>query len=266
VTGLLRTAKLLLLVLTLAAASGCATLPADATAVQKIDPFENWNRKVFSFNDALDEAILKPVATFYVDVVPQLVRTGVSNFFANFADVRTAVNNLLQGKIEEAFDDGVRVGVNSTLGLLGIFDVASEMGIDRHFEDFGQTLGVWGFDTGAYLVWPLLGSSTVRDSLALPFDYLISPAYLINDASSKWLIWGLQLVNTRAGLLGASRLIDEIALDKYTFVRDAFLQRRRSLVFDGDEPPPKEGDAPPPENEPSSEPKAPASPASQPLP
>ena len=221
----------------LALLAGCATVREATSPGQRLDPFENGNRKVFAFNEALDKNVLKPVATVYSNVVPQPVRRSVGNFFGNFADAWSAVNNLLQGKAEAASRDVVRFTTNSVFGVFGLFDVASEMGLDHQYEDFGQTLGHWGVGAGAYLVLPLLGPSTVRDTAALPLDASATPALLFNHTVDKLGIFTLQLVNTRANLLGASRVLDDIALDKYTFVRDAYLQRRRSLVFDGDEPP-----------------------------
>jgi len=216
---------------------GCATVQqARGGPGQKLDPWESWNRKVFAFNEDLDKYVLKPVATGYSKVVPQPVRRGVDNFFANAADAWSAVNNILQGKGQAAFEDVVRVTTNSFFGIGGIFDVASEIGIERHKEDFGQTLGRWGFGAGAYIVWPLLGPSTVRDSIAMPLDRAASPALLINDGQAQVGLTVLQIVNTRANLLGASQVLDDIALDKYTFLRDAYLQRRRSLVYDGNGP------------------------------
>ncbi len=216
---------------------GCATVQqARGGPGQKLDPWENWNRKVFAFNEGLDKYVLKPAATAYANVVPQPVRRGVDNFFANAADAWSAVNNVLQGKGQAAFEDVVRVTTNSFFGIGGIFDVASEIGIERHKEDFGQTLGRWGFGAGAYIVWPLLGPSTVRDSIALPLDRAASPALLINDGQTQFGLTALQIVNARANLLGASQVLDDIALDKYTFLRDAYLQRRRSLVYDGNGP------------------------------
>ena len=218
--------------------SACATLKdARGGAGQKLDPWENWNRKVFAFNEALDANVLKPVATVYAKVVPQFVRRSVDNFFANAADAWSAVNNILQAKWEPAFQDTVRFTTNSVFGFFGLLDIASEMGLDHHYEDFGQTLGRWGVGPGAYVVWPLFGPSTVRDSIALPLDRSVSPALVINNGSGQWGITVLQVINTRANLLGASQLLDDIALDKYSFLRDAYLQRRRSLIFDGDEPP-----------------------------
>ncbi len=226
------------------ALQACSTTGAK-TPGARLDPWESWNRKVFSFNESLDEKVLKPTATVYSNVVPQPVRSGIDNFFANAADAWSAVNNILQGKFADGFSDVIRFGTNSVFGLGGFLDVATEAGLDRHHEDFGQTLGRWGVGAGAYIVWPLFGPSSVRESFALPFDRAVSPALVINDGAVKWEITTLQLINTRAGLLGASKVLDDIALYKYTFVRDAYLQRRRSLVYDGDAPePPDESKSP----------------------
>lgn len=211
--------------------AGCASL--GRSPGQQLDPWENWNRKVFTFNEGLDEKVIKPVATGYRKVVPAFVRTGIGNVFNNIADGWSAINNLLQGKVEGAYYDTVRFTVNSAFGFLGILDIASEMGIDHQYEDFGQTLGHWGMRPGAYIVWPLLGPSTVRESVALPLDRSATPAVLFHDGSSQFSITALQIINTRANYLNASRVLDDIALDKYSFVRDAYLARRRSLVFDG---------------------------------
>jgi len=220
-----------------AALAGCTTIQqARAGPGQKLDPWENFNRKVFAFNEGLDAHLLKPVATAYVNVVPQPLRISVGNFFGNIRDALSGVNNVLQGKFQKAADDMTRVGTNTVFGMFGAIDVASEMGFDHNYEDFGQTLGRWGFGAGAYLVIPVLGPSSVRDAVALPLDVSASPAWLINDGSTKLGVSLLSLVNTRASLLGATNVIDEISLDKYTFIRDAYLQRRRSLVFDGDVP------------------------------
>jgi phospholipid-binding lipoprotein MlaA len=228
--------------------SGCSTLKAARGGPgQKLDPWENWNRKVFAFNEGLDVHFLKPIATAYSNVVPQLVRRGVENFFTNAADAWSSVNNVLQGKFEAALQDMVRFNTNTVFGFLGVLDIASEMGLEHHYEDFGQTLGRWGVGAGAYIVWPLFGPSTVRETVALPLDRAVSPALVINDGGTQFGISALQIINLRAGLLGASKVLDDIALDKYTFLRDAYLQRRRSLQFDGDEPPEREApDAPAP--------------------
>jgi phospholipid-binding lipoprotein MlaA len=217
--------------------AGCTTLrDARGGPGQRLDPWENWNRKVFNFNEEVDRAVLKPVATAYTNVVPQPVRRGVGNFFGNFADAWSAVNNMLQGKFKAGLDDATRVGANTLFGLLGVLDVASEMGLEHHYEDFGQTLGHYGVGAGAYIVLPVLGPSTVRDAAAMPVDRAVSPTTFSNSTGTQIGVTLLQIVNTRAGLLGATRVIDDISLDKYTFVRDAYLQRRRSLVFDGDAP------------------------------
>ncbi len=219
------------------ALAGCATIREGRGGPgQRLDPWENWNRKVFNFNEDLDNAFLKPVATAYTEILPEGVRRGVSNFYANFSDGWSAVNNMLQGKFALGFEDVTRVITNTLFGLGGVFDVASEMGIDHKYEDFGQTLGHYGVGAGAYVVLPILGPSTVRDTAALPLDRLASPPAFVDSTGWSIGLAGLQLVSTRASLLGATRVIDEIALDKYTFIRDAYLQRRRSLIFDGDVP------------------------------
>lgn len=227
-----------LVLLALLACTGCASIvKPGATPVTDNDPFEDWNRKVFAFNESLDENLLRPIAAVWTEALPQPVRTGVGNFYANLADAWSAVNNLLQGKPVAAVAVAFRFGVNTLFGFGGVLDLASEMDIDRHFEDFGQTLAVWGFDSGPYLVWPVLGPSTVRDSVALPLNYAASPMYVFNlDLVGQFGVWSVQLVNTRAGLLDTTRLLDTIALDRYAFIRDAYLQRRRSLIFDGEVP------------------------------
>jgi len=235
--------------------TGCATTQDPKTPAQQADPWEHWNRKVFSFNDTLDEAVLKPVATAYTNVVPQPVRRGITNFFGNFSDAWAAINNLLQGKVNDSLQDVMRVGTNTLFGLGGVIDVAGEAGLDRHNEDFGQTLGRWGLAAGPYVVWPLLGPSTVRDSFALPLDRSVSPALAVSGDTARLLLTGLGFVDERAGLLNATRVLDDIALDRYTFVRDAYLQRRRSLVYDGDVP------ESPPDEEPGTEEATPPSPA-----
>jgi phospholipid-binding lipoprotein MlaA len=186
--------------------------------------------------------VLEPVATGYSNVVPRPVRNGIDNLFGNAADAWSAVNNFLQGKFNNGFQDVIRFGTNTVFGLFGVLDVATEFGVDHQYEDFGQTLGTWGFGPGAYVVWPLLGPSSIRESVAMPLDRAVSPALAVNDGAVKWELTGLQIINTRANLLGASRVLDDIALDKYTFLRDAYLQRRRSLVYDGDAPPSQSDD------------------------
>lgn len=250
-----RAGRAMLALAVLVSAVGCASVggtQAPQSAGQKLDPWQNWNRKVFTFNERLDENVLKPVATAYQKVVPSFVRTAVHNFFGNAEDAWSAVNHLLQGKIQSAFEMMVRFNTNTVFGFGGLLDIASEAGLERQPEDFGQTLGRWGFPAGAYIVWPVLGPSSVRDSAALPLDRMATPAVVFNNYVDELGILSLQLVDTRANLLSASRVIDDIALDKYTFMRDAYLARRRSLVYDGS-PPEREAvddaekDLPPPD-------------------
>lgn len=228
-----RACALSALVLSVAALQGCAT-------AQNKDPLEPFNRKVFSFNEAVDNAVLKPVATGYVNVTPKLMRTGISNFVNNIKDVWSAINLVLQGRPGEAAQEVLRVSLNSTLGLAGFIDIARPMGLDRHNEDFGQTLAVWGVPQGAYLVLPLLGPSSTRDVADLPGSWYFSPSALFREPRDANPVRVLTIVNARAELLGASNLFGDIALDRYAFLRDAYLQRRVSLVYNGD--PPDDGD------------------------
>ena len=218
--------------LLLSGAAGCAT----TNASDPRDPAEGFNRAVFSFNDKFDEAIGKPVATAYRDVVPDQGRYWVRNFFANIADLWIGANNLLQGKPLDAISDWGRFGFNTTLGLFGINDVASEMGIEKHDEDFGQTFGRWGIGDGPYLVWPFIGSSTLRDSAGLVLDFHFDPVVQHDPKGVRYAAVVLRAISKRADLLDASRILEEAALDKYVFQRDAYLQRRRSLIYDGNPP------------------------------
>lgn len=216
--------------LLVAVAAGCAT-NGDPR-----DPIEGFNRAMFGFNEAFDEAIGKPVATAYRDVIPDPVRTWVRNFFANIGDLFIGANNLLQGKPGEALSDWARFAFNTTLGLLGINDIASEMGFEKHDEDFGQTFGRWGAPDGAYIVWPFLGPSTLRDTVGLVFDIGLDPVWRHEPRDPRRFMLTLRAVGRRADLLDASRILEEAALDKYVFQRDAYLQRRRSLIYDGNPP------------------------------
>ncbi|MDR7269008.1 phospholipid-binding lipoprotein MlaA [Pelomonas saccharophila] len=200
---------------------------------QRLDPWESWNRKVFAFNEKLDETVLKPVATAYTEIVPSPIRTGIDNFFGNIGDAWSAVNLFLQGRFKAGVEQGMRFAVNSTLGLAGVLDIATEAGLEKNSQDFGKTLGKWGMGTGAYIVWPLFGPSSVRDSLALPVDWQASPGVIFDDGRKKVAITALSLINTRSNFLRAGEMLDGIALDKYTFYRDAYLQRRGS--FDDDD-------------------------------
>lgn len=190
------------------------------------DPWERWNRKVFNFNEKLDENVLRPVATAYSNLVPSPARQAVDNFFGNFSDAWSAVNLFLQGRLKTGAQQTMRVAVNSVLGLGGLIDIATPAGLEKTSEDLGRTLGYWGVKTGPYIVWPLLGPSSLRDSVALPANIYYSPAYLFEEGEYKFGISALQIINTRAGLLKVTDMLDGIALDKYTFVRDAYLQRR----------------------------------------
>ena len=215
-----------------AVVSGCAATGAQ----QSSDPWEGLNRKTYAFNDALDRAVLKPVAEGYVKVVPGFARQGVSNFYSNLEDVGTSLNNFLQGKPKDGLVDAGRFVVNTVFGVFGLWDVATPMGLEKHYEDFGQTLGVWGVQPGPYLVLPLMGPSTLRDAPAKVVDPSWYYSTAIDNNTIYWSFWTLGLVNTRAGLLQAERVLDEAALDKYSFIRDGWLQRRRSQVYDGSPP------------------------------
>ena len=194
------------------------------------------NRQVMRFNDAVDDAVLRPAATVYQKVLPSPVRTGVNNFFGNLSDVWSFANNVAQLKLQNSAQTAMRVSVNTVFGLGGILDIATEAGIDRHFEDFGQTLGHWGVPSGPYLVLPLLGPSTVRDASALIVDVRGDPVDYISDIPVRNSLYALRLIDLRANLLRVGQLLGDAALDKYSFTRDAFLQRRRSEVHDGDLP------------------------------
>jgi phospholipid-binding lipoprotein MlaA len=222
---------LLLLLITLLA-SGCSSVQV----ADKRDPWEGFNRSMYTFNDTLDKAIIKPLATGYEKVVPKPVNNGISNFFSNLDDVVVLVNDILQLKFEQTLSDFGRITFNTTFGLFGLFDVATSMDLPKHNEDFGQTLGYWGVGSGPYVVLPFLGPSTLRDSAALPVDWEIDPLLRVSDKETKWSLVALDKLDTRAGLLRASRILDTAALDPYTFMRDAYLQRRRNLVYDGNPP------------------------------
>ena len=204
------------------------------------DPLEPLNRGIYHFNDGVDNLLVKPVATVYQGVVPQIVRTGVSNFFSNIGDVIVALNNLLQGKFAHALSDVGRIAVNTTAGLLGVFDVATEIGLEKHNEDFGQTLGYWGIADGPYLVLPFLGPSSFRDTVGWLVDFKTDPITYVNPSRDRNILWGTRFVSRRAELLETSKILDTAALDPYEFLRDAYLQRRRNLVFDGNPPPDKD--------------------------
>lgn len=213
-------------VLVYAALAGCATVAEPVGEPNPADPWEGMNRKVFAFNDALDDKVLKPTATVYEKVVPTVVRDGVNNFFNNLTDAWSAANWLLQGEISKGVAQGARFAWNSTIGVAGVWDASSYFGLDRNSQDFGQTLGAWGVGMGPYLVLPLVGPSSVRDTVALPVNRLAGSSAWFHSPSAKLNSAVLDVVSTRASLLKAGDLVDGIALDKYTFFRDAYLQRR----------------------------------------
>jgi phospholipid-binding lipoprotein MlaA len=217
--------------------AGCAT-----SGVNPADPLERFNRVVFSFNDAADKAVIQPVARAYRGVLPGIVRTGVSNFFSNLEDVWTSVNDVLQGKFQQGVDDFGRFLFNSTFGIAGVFDFAAELGFQKHNEDFGQTLGSWGVGSGAYLVLPILGPSTIRDGFSLLLDTRADLVFYIDGVPVHNSLYATRAISNRANLLDASSVIEQAALDKYLFVREAWLQRRRNLVYDGN--PPREREEP----------------------
>lgn len=227
------------------------------------DPLEPINRAIYHVNDGLDNLLLKPAATIYTGIVPELVRTGVTNFFSNLYDILTALNNLLQGKFGNALSDAGRIVLNSTVGVGGLVDIATEVGLEKHKEDFGQTLGFWGLGDGPYLQLPLFGPSSLRDGVGLFVDLKLDPVYWIwyHDVPTRNSLWGLNLINTRANLLDSTKILEEAALDPYEFQRDAYLQRRRNLVYDGNPPPTKDDDLPDIKTKPRSEADEPAGPS-----
>jgi phospholipid-binding lipoprotein MlaA len=200
------------------------------------DPLEGWNRGVYKFNDKVDDYLARPVAETYEDWVPREIRDRVRNFFGNLADPFIGVNNMLQGKFAEGLDDWARFLLNTTVGLVGIHDVATDLGLEKHNEDFGQTFGRWGAGTGPYLVLPIFGSSNLRDGVGLAADMVTDPLSEVRPIDLRNSAIATRAVQTRADLLGASRILGEAALDRYVFQRDAYLQRRRSLVYDGRPP------------------------------
>ncbi|UDM50726.1 VacJ family lipoprotein [Cupriavidus sp. MP-37] len=215
-----------------AALAGCATGP---TANPK-DPLEPFNREVSKINEDFDKGILRPVAELYADYMPTPVQRAVENFFSNVSDVYSAVNNLLQGKPTRAAEDTMRVAMNTVLGIGGLIDIATPAGLPKYKEDFGQTLGVWGVPAGPYLVLPLFGPSTFRDTAGMLVDRQADPSAYFYPVSLRNSLVGVRIVAGRAQLLGASNLLEQAALDKYSFLRDSYLQRRQYLIYDGNPP------------------------------
>lgn len=218
--------KLVALVVIAVVVQGCASGPN----ANPEDPMEPLNRTVFNFNDGLDRAVLKPVATAYDQVTPSPVKTGVRNFFGNISDVWSIANNLLQFKVAQSLETFMRVSVNTTLGFGGLLDIGTEMRLARNRQDFGQTLGVWGFSAGPYLVLPLLGPSSLRDTVG---SVVGGSADLVNNLRNVPMsnsLTLLRLVDRRAELLGTIDLLDQAALDKYSFTRDSYLHRRAASI------------------------------------
>ena len=226
-------ASLLCAVLLLA---GCAAAPS------REDPFEPFNRAMFSVHEVVDGNVIKPIAEGYVKYVPELIRTGVANFFGNIDDLFIGVNNVLEGNGYRAGDDFGRVLLNTTFGMGGIFDLASMMGIEKHNQDFGITFGKWGIEPGPYLFVPLFGPTTVRDGTGTLIRYYLGPiTYIVNDVPVRNIIYGVGYTNLRAQALEAEGVVDTAAIDRYKFIRNAYLRARRYQVYDG-KPPPEEGD------------------------
>lgn len=207
---------------------GCAT----TTESNPKDPFESFNRAMFTVNEGID-VVVKPVAQGYDAAAPLPVKAGIGNFFGNLWDVLTAVNNLLQGKGGQGFSDIGRVLINSTIGIGGVFDVASEMGLEKHMEDFGQTMGVWGVDEGPFLYWPLIGPRTTRDTFGWAVDSLMDPVWYVDNIALRNSMVGVRYIDLRASLLQSDKVVDQAAIDRYTYIRDAYLQNRRSEIRDG---------------------------------
>jgi len=213
--------------------AGCASVPYE----NPDDPWESYNRTMFKINDAVDKSVTKPLAQAYGTVTPLPVKTGVSNVFGNLGDIWTGANNLLQGKGRDGLTDLGRVLINSTIGILGVFDIASEMGIEKHDEDFGQTLAVWGVPQGPYFVVPFFGPRTLRGAGALPVDLLVgSGSVQFSDIAARNITTGVRLVDQRYRLLGTDRAVDQGSLDKYAYTRDFYLQHRRYEIYDGNPP------------------------------
>jgi len=216
-----------------------STLYGCATTAHNPDPFEKFNRGVFAFNESVDKALLKPVAQTYKAITPKTVDKGVTNFFGNISDVVTIVNDLLQLKFNQAVLDSGRVFINSTIGLLGLVDLATEFGLPKHSEDFGQTLGYWGIQSGPYLILPLLGPSSVRDLSGRSIDIFFDPRTYLKDEGVRDFFFstmGIYIVDVRADLLDMEQIIEAAALDKYTYIRDAYLRQREYVVYDGRPP------------------------------
>ena len=211
---------------------GCAT----QRSPHPDDPWEGYNRAIFAFNDRLDKAVLEPAANVSDTVAPLPVKVGLGNFFGNLNDIWTGINNLLQGKGGDGASDAARVLINTTVGIFGVFDIASEMGIEKHDEDLGQTFAVWGASSGPYFVVPFFGPKTIRSTVALPFDLRGNSLVRPDDIAARNTLGALRIVHQRAALLGAGRAVEEGSLDRYDYMRDFYLQQRRYEIYDGNPP------------------------------
>lgn len=213
--------------------TGCATTQHES-AVN--DPLEGYNRVMHTFNDKVDRAVLKPVAKGYDYILPTPINNGISNFFSNLNEITVIVNDVLQFKFMQAFDDTSRFAINSTLGVVGLMDVASGFGFEKHNEDFGQTLGSWGVGQGPYLVLPFMGPRGIRDTVGMMGDWYSDPVRYVKGPAARNPILATFIVDTRAGFLKAERVLNQAAIDEYSYIRGAYLQRRQNLVYDGNPP------------------------------
>ena len=241
------------------ATSACTTIGTNPNSAPNVedeetwDPFEPFNRTMFTFNEKFDDWLLKPVAKGYDLIFPRPVKRSIGNFFSNLIQPRVAVNDLLQGKGKQAARDTGRFLINSTVGVLGLFDVARHLDLEAREEDWGQTFAVWGINGGPYFVWPIIGPRYLRDTVGFGFDWLSNPVTYIDDPYTSWGLWSVDIVDTRARFLPADKVIKQAAGDdKYVFIREAYRQRRRNLIYDGNPPKPvfiddeAEGPAPKP--------------------
>ena len=220
-------------------AGGLVALACAGTVTAEVnprDPYEGFNRSMYAINEVVDHYAAKPVAKVYDEVTPLPIKAGVGNFFGNASDLWIGVNSALQGKFNDAGIDISRLLINSTVGIFGLFDVASELGLEKHEEDFGQTMAKWGASDGGYLFWPVIGPRTVRDTAGWAVDSYADPVWRVRPISTRNSLVTLRFVDIRASLLPADKVVEEAALDKYAYIRDAYLQRRRNQIFDGRPP------------------------------
>ncbi len=227
-----RPLSLLLLALFILVGTGCVSIPGEP---DPNDPWEPWNRSMYDFNDGIDKDIIEPVANAYLEI-PDGGRKAIHNFFVNLSYPTIAINQFLQGKFERGFEDSMRFIFNTTFGLLGFIDIAGPTGLARHSEDFGQTFAVWGIPSGNFVTLPVLGPRTVRSAVGWPLDFLTTPLFWIETGAEFVAVAGLNIVETRARLAPAIRLRDETAFDPYIFTREAYLQQRLNLIYDGNPP------------------------------